>query len=114
MTKKFYFAKDEHDIPVEVQFAIKTFIDKTFDEMSCKCNLTETAQKEMNHFMGTIKDLGEGDMRAGVEVIRENHNYVKNVKGYGNKIADYIIRTTVVVTLAGALAAIYWGLRSKF
>jgi len=40
-------------------------------EVKCQCGLSADARNEMNHFMGMVKDIGDGRYDQGVEVMRE-------------------------------------------
>ena len=40
-------------------------------EIKCQCGLSDEARNEMTHFMGMVKDIGNGRYDQGVEVMRE-------------------------------------------
>ena len=40
-------------------------------EVKCQCGLSVEARNEMSHFMGMVKDIGDGRYDQGVEVMRE-------------------------------------------
>lgn len=40
---------------------------------NCSCDLAPAAAKEVGHFMGMVKDLGDGEHAKGIERMREHH-----------------------------------------
>ena len=48
--------------------------------MGCACALPDWASVEMGHYAGMVRDLGHGDMRKGVEEMRENHQLVSEMR----------------------------------
>lgn len=40
---------------------------------NCSCNLEPEAAKQVSHFMGMVKDLGDGEHAKGIERMREHH-----------------------------------------
>lgn len=114
--RKVFFQTDPDgkiQIPVEVQYAIDKCIEEKIKESACKCDLDEKALKELPHFMGMVKDVGNRNLATGVENIRENHKYIIGLRSYSHKVADYIIKTVIGAIVIGALVALWSGFLSK-
>jgi len=91
----------EEDLKRVVKAAIK-------EEMreSCMCGLTHDAQLEMGHFMGMVRDVGNGSHSAGVEVIREDLKFLSRYKKRGEKIGLVIV-TFICLSLAGGVVFVF-------
>lgn len=53
----------------EISRIVKGVVEKM--EIKCQCGLSEEARNEMTHFMGMVKDIGNGRYDQGVEVMRD-------------------------------------------
>lgn len=42
------------------------------------CRYTSLTPQQLDHVVGMLTDIGDGDMRRGVEIIRMNHKWLKD------------------------------------
>ena len=50
------------------------------------CKLPDAARTELTHFMGMIRDIGQGDHACGIETMRENHQLIAAMRSTGHKV----------------------------
>lgn len=95
---------------------LKSTFSETIENMSCtsNCPITPEIAGEMDHFFGMVKDVGEGDLRKGVEEFRDNHKFISSMKVARHKISDWISKTIIVTVIAGLLAVLVLGIKEYF
>lgn len=92
---------------------IKKVISEALREGSCACRLSPSAQAEVSHFMGMVKDLGDGNRGAGIESMRDMLKWWSRVRATGEKIGVGII-VAVAASIAGGIGTLIWlGLKTR-
>ena len=71
------------------------------------CPISKELGVEINHAFGMVKDVGDGKVDRGIEVIRGNHMFMKEMRGQFTKIFNKIV-LTITVVLLGGLGTILW------
>lgn len=110
---------EDQDIKTMIEGAVselKTTFSQTIENMSCtsNCPITPETAGEMDHFFGMVKDVGEGDLRKGVEEFRDNHKFITRMKIARHKISDWISKTIIVTVIAGLLTVLALGIKDYF
>ena len=72
-----------------------------------RCPIPADAAEEVGHFFGMVEDIGEGDIRKGIEAVREHHKFIKSMSSVRNKIGTVII-TLITLTVGGSILAFIW------
>ena len=44
------------------------------------CRFKHISEGTSEHFHGVVKDLGDGNTDRGIEIIRENHKWLKQMR----------------------------------
>lgn len=70
-------------------------------------------EQNYEHMIGMLKDLGDGDIRKGIEVLRENQKWLSKQRERGDKISSTIIYITIAGIVSGALYAFWEGIKAK-
>lgn len=68
------------------------------------CPLDPDEKREVQHFMGMIKDVGKGDTRKGVEIIRENSRTVQLIIKTRNRVGNIVLGILVTAATITGLA----------
>jgi hypothetical protein len=78
-------------------------------EMKHKCRfaLDDEQAKEIPHTVGMIGDLAGGDLRKGVEVLRDNHKWISKLRGALDRAA-MVAGTALVTGIVAGLGGIVW------
>lgn len=71
------------------------------------CPLNQDGRKEAGHFFGMIEDLGNGDVRRGVEIMRENSKLVALLTSARNKIGNTVL-AVLVAAVTGGIIKLIW------
>ena len=70
---------------------------------ACMCNLGPNAQRELGHFMGMVKDVGNGDHSRGVEVLRDNHRMLTRLRAKVDRMSQGIAWLIIASGVGGVL-----------
>lgn len=76
----------------------------------CLCRLGQDQRSEMGHLFGVVKDLGDGDLYRGMERIRDNENFVSEMREGVRTAKTHALRIAVgalVVALLGGAWMIF-------
>ena len=76
----------------------------------CICGLSHDAQGEMGHFMGMVRDVGDGSHSKGIEILRENLSFFMRYKRRGEKIGLAIVTLFTVSMVSGFIYIVKKGL----
>lgn len=77
----------------------KQFILEAINENACTfCRDHPDMAEELPHMMGAVKDVGEGSLANGVEELRSNAKFTKDLRG--------AMKTTKVTTLRTLVRAL--------
>lgn len=106
-------ALEEADLKKIEEIVQKTLKDN-MTEHPVKCPLPVEWAESIGHFSGMVQDIGQGDMRTGVENIRSYFKAMDSFLKMRKNIADWITKTTVVTFIAMILGAIGYGIRAWF
>ena len=92
---------------------IRKHIQELLEEAICKiCPVpSELTSSEFGHILGMIKDLGDGDVGKGVEVIRDNHRWTSEFRTLKNKIFNAFLIAVVTVITSGVMALVWTALK---
>lgn len=77
------------------------------------CRFRTCNPEDVSHAIGMFKDLGEGDISAGIEVVRDNHKWIMRWATRIDKLSDAIAKTIVSIIVAAVLGLIWLGLKAK-
>jgi hypothetical protein len=91
---------------------ITSAIDKKLEEKMngrCACNLVEDDRKEMGHFVGRLRDLGDGNLNVGIEVFSRVVRMINKRRRMGEKIGGNIAVLLCVSAAGGMLTLIVLG-----
>lgn len=61
--------------------------------------------------MGMAKDLGDGNVGAGIELMRDNHKRIDKTRKLSDKIATVILNTLITSLVIGVITALVAGIR---
>ncbi|HSW00011.1 MAG TPA: hypothetical protein VLI39_07555 [Sedimentisphaerales bacterium] len=78
----------------------------------CRLNLSESEVSQAPHLFGVLTDLGEGDIRKGIEAFRENNRCVKKMRERGEKTALAAWLCWITLLVGGAASALWLGFKS--
>ncbi len=65
-------------------------------EIKCQCGLSSDARREMAHFFGMVKDIGNGKYDQGIEVMRDMGKRYTRM----SKTSEYLSRALMWLMLA--------------
>lgn len=71
------------------------------------CPIDGELGEELPHFMGMVKDIGEGQADKGVERMRANHIFTRKTRKMSGKISTAAI-IAIVTALSGGLITCIW------
>ena len=71
------------------------------------CPIPKDKADEISHMLGVIVDVGDGDLRKGVENIREHHIFIRGLIATRSRMTK-IISASVIVSLVSAFIALMW------
>lgn len=75
-------------------------------------SISDDELKDISHMVGMITDLGAGETRAGVEVMRANHSWLlaqrERTEQFGRAFF-FVVSTSVV---GGIAAALWYGFKA--
>jgi hypothetical protein len=89
------------------------------------CNLTPEQKLELGHLMGLLRDIGDGDIAAGIEVLRsmvklapaeerqENHKFVSAWRQGTHCVKTSAIKAVVAVVIPGILFLIWMAVTGR-
>lgn len=73
--------------------------------------VTDEAAPEICHAVGMLMDVGKGELRAGIEVVRENHKWAMRVRDRAEKVGLAITISGMGLILSATLGALWVGIR---
>jgi hypothetical protein len=103
----------------------EVIVDALREASAPHCNLTVEQKSELSHLMGLLRDIGDGDIAAGIEVLRSlvkvapnseralNHQYITSWREGTSSVKKCIVRTAVGVVVVGVLGYIWAVLTGK-
>ena len=97
------------DCFTEIQELKKILIND--DTHKCRLGLNPKDISDFGHYIGMMRDLGEGSMDKGIEIIRDNHKWIKKQREVGNKISICILTTFIITIISGILGAVWLGIK---
>ena len=77
-----------------IRDAMRLELAKAFKEHNCRFVVPEDSVEEVGHAMGMISDLGgggSGGTAKGIEVIRENHKWLKRLRERTGKATSTVV-----------------------
>ena len=101
--------------PTEAEW-IKAVREAVRDEIyqhSCRlAQISDDEIKDLTHALGMITDLGQGDTRAGVEVIRSNINWMVRQRERTEQFGRTFFFAIITSVVGGALLAVVLGIKA--
>jgi hypothetical protein len=91
--------------------AIKAMLVAVQSEHKCRFSIDDDEAKEIPHAVGMIGDLGGGDIRAGVEIVRENHKFISTMRNTVSRFAMVVGGAVATAVVGGVCAALWLGFR---
>ena len=77
----------------------------------CIYHRSDTAGEDIGHAWGVFKDLGDGDVSKGLEIVRVNNVWATKMQAVSNKIGMYVLIVIFAGLTTGVLAAFWTGIR---
>ncbi len=77
----------------------------------CRLDISDDAAEEVSHVMGMLKDVGSGDYARGIESVRENHKWLRNLREKSNKLTMAAILMILAALVTGSVAALWQGIK---
>ena len=86
----------------ELEKIIKDAVKSALDMYQHKCvlHLDQDQIKQVGNLFNAIKEVGDGKLEHGVEVIRDNHKLISKYVSVTGKIGTSVITTVVFIVLA--------------
>lgn len=78
---------------------------------ACACKLEIEERREMGHLIGMVRDVGDGDIAKGVEVLRDQVKTTRRILALSSRISTIIIGALATSLVAAALAALWVGVK---
>jgi hypothetical protein len=75
-------------------------------------DIRDSDAEEMGHAVGMITDVGSGEIRAGIELIRENHKWVQRIRGRMDQAGVAAALAALGVVISATLAAFWIGFKN--
>jgi hypothetical protein len=95
----------------EIKAIINEAVAMGIKEHVAACPIPLDAQKQIGHFFGVVTDLGDGDIRKGVEVLRNHHKFISNLTNVRNKLGNTILGVFIALLTTGLLTLLSSGFR---
>jgi len=80
---------------------------------TCRFHLDDKDASEINHGLGVLSALGEGKISKGIEVIRDNHKWMKTQRERSQAVGTAFLIVLATSMVGGVLTAIWWGVKAK-
>lgn len=77
----------------------------------CACGLDSEEQKRLGHFMGMIRDIGDGSQDKGIENMRVGFAALNRMRHVGEKVGVAIVILIVTALGSGFITAIWLGIK---
>jgi hypothetical protein len=77
----------------------------------CRLPISDEKIPEVVHAVGMITDLGKGDLREGVEILRDNHKAMLSIRNRISQLATAIGTAVLLAVVSGVVAACWLGIR---
>ena len=97
----------------ELKQLIKDVVREELEHVKHKCrfDITDKDVKEFGHYIGMVTDMGNGRLGGGIEVMRDNHKWMKKQRERGDKLSTAFIVVITSSVVAGTLGAIWLGFK---
>lgn len=80
----------------------------------CRFSMIPDAEaKEMGHAVGMLSDVGAGELRAGIEVVRENHKWTNKVRDRVEKVSLAASLSALGLVIAATIGALWVGIKQS-
>ena len=67
--------------------------------------------QSFGHLAGMVADIGEGDLSAGIEAMRDNHKWFLKQRRMTEKVGIAAVSVVVVAITSGVLGALWLGIK---
>lgn len=96
-----------------IKSLIKEAMTEVLGECSVKCPLPADVVSEVSHFFGVVRDTGDGDLRRGVEEVRENMRLIAGLRKTRDKLTDWVGKTIIITLIAGFLTFLWFAIKES-
>lgn len=102
----------EVDLEVIERFIKSAVAEALKDPTHCRFqNVSNESARQLSHALGMISDLGEGTLASGIEEMRENHKWLKDMRTKSARASSAFFILAVTTLGAGMLSALWVGLK---
>lgn len=78
---------------------------------TCKFDVDDEKLKDIEHTLGIVSNLGQGNVGEGLEVIRDNHKWLKKQRERSDKLSTAFFIVLFGSIVSGVMAAIWVGFK---
>ena len=75
------------------------------------CPIPLDMHQEVGHIFGMMRDVGDGNVERGVEVVRHNHEYVAGLRAMTKTLFNKAFMAVVALGLAAVGGAMFLGVQ---
>jgi hypothetical protein len=92
---------------------IKEAVLEALEELphQCQFNLSQRQADILTHHLGSIADMGKGDMAKGILEMQENHRFTMNQRSFVNTVARGVGLAVLTLTGFGIVWALFEGVK---
>ena len=83
----------------------RAVVKELIEELHGPCPLECVQRGDVRHFIGVVKDLGDGDVPTGIRRVRDNHIWVRKFSTTSNKLANTALMAGMGVIVATFVTA---------
>ena len=115
MTQTKHELFDREELRLLVETAVRSAVTSAMaaSQHRCRFDVPEDSVREVGHVMGMLRDVGGGDCAKGIEAVRENHKWLRNLREKSNKATMTVIVVLLTALTGGALAALWNGIKAN-
>jgi hypothetical protein len=97
----------------ELEEVVSAAVARAIAEATCSCGLDSSERKEVAHFFGMVRDVGQGDVGRGVEAMRRNNEWAAKYRGLSERVGSTVLITAITALTLGVLGLIATWLHEK-
>lgn len=101
--------KFQEELEAVVRKVVKEELDNY--EHKCRFDIDDNDAKQFGHFIGMVEDMGDGKIGSGIEIMRDNHQWLSKQRQRGDKLSGVIMLVIVSSVVGGLLVAVWEGIK---